>query len=84
VRLDVQRFESLASKEARIDGTWSALSPRADVGALVCHSSVREDVAEGGVPALAAAHRRGVARLGDEIGKRLVALQRGDTVTCAD
>lgn len=84
VRVDVQRFESLPAREARIESTWSLLPPQRDAAALVCRSVVREGVAEGGVLALAAAHRRGVARLGDEIGKRLVALQRGEAAVCTD
>jgi uncharacterized lipoprotein YmbA len=82
VRVDVQRFESLPAREARIESTWSLLSPQRNAAALVCRSSVRESVGDGGVLALAAAHRRAVAKLGDEIGQRLVALQRGEAAGC--
>jgi uncharacterized lipoprotein YmbA len=81
LRLDLQRFESVPGREARIDGTWSLLPPR-NAAALVCHSTLRESVGDGGVPALAAAHRRLVARLADEIGQRLQALQRGEATRC--
>jgi uncharacterized lipoprotein YmbA len=84
VRVDVQRFESLPSREARIESIWSLLPPQSNATALVCRSSVRESVAEAGVLALAAAHRRAVARLADDIGKRLVALQRGERAVCGD
>jgi uncharacterized lipoprotein YmbA len=81
LRLDVQRFESLPGREARIESSWSLLPPR-DAAALVCRSALREAVGDGGAPALAAAHRRLVARLADEIGQRLQEMQRGDTVRC--
>ena len=81
VRVDVQRFESLPGREARIESSWSVLPPR-NAAPLTCRSTLRESVADAGVPALAAAHRRGVARLADEIGKRLVAMQRGERVNC--
>ena len=81
LRVEVQRFESLPGREARIDSTW-ALLPPGKAPALVCRSTQRESVAEAGVLALAAAHRRGVAQLADEIGQRLVALQRGERVSC--
>jgi uncharacterized lipoprotein YmbA len=81
VRLDLQRFESLPGREARIEGTWSLLPPR-NASALVCRSTLRESVGDGGAPALAAAHRQLVARLADEIGQRLQALQRGETLSC--
>jgi hypothetical protein len=45
---------------------------------------LRESVADAGVLALAAAHRRNVARLADEIGKRLQAMQRGERVACSE
>ena len=83
LRVDVQRFESLPGREARIESIWSVLPPR-NAAALSCRSTLRESVADAGVPALAAAHRRGVARLADEIGKRLVAMQRGERVGCAE
>ena len=82
VRVDVQRFESLPAREARIESSWSLLPPQRNAAALVCRSTLRESVGEGGVLALAAAHRRVVAKLGDEIGTRLVALQRGEAVGC--
>ncbi len=81
LRFDLQRFESVPGREARIDGVWSLLPPR-NAAALVCRSTLREAVGDGGVPALAAAHRRLVARLADEIGQRLQALQRGEAVRC--
>jgi uncharacterized lipoprotein YmbA len=81
VKVDVQRFESLAGKEVWLDSVWSA---QADVGKaqpLVCHSSLRES-APGDLAALAAAHRRAVVRLADQIGAQLLALANGAGARC--
>jgi len=81
LRVDVQRFESVPGREARIESSWSVLPPR-NAAALTCRSTVRESVSDASVLGLAAAHRRGVARLADEIGKRLSPMQRGESVSC--
>lgn len=81
VKVDVQRFESIAGREVWLDSVWSA---QADVGKaqpLVCHSSVHES-APGDLTALAAAHRRAVARLADQIGTQLLALANGAGARC--
>ena len=81
VKVDVQRFESIAGREVWLDSVWSA---QADVGkaqALVCHSSVHES-APGDLAALAAAHRRAAARLADQIGTQLLALANGAGARC--
>jgi len=81
VKVDVQRFESIAGREVWLDSVWSA---QADVGkaqALVCHSSVHES-APGDLTALAAAHRRAVMRLADQIGTQLLALANGAGARC--
>jgi hypothetical protein len=83
VRVDVQRFEAIPGREARIDSLWSLASSARAVVVLSCRSSIRESAPDGGVPGLAAAHRRAVARLADEIGPRLQALQRGEPAACA-
>ena len=80
VKVDVTRFESIAGKEVWLDTTWSASATKRNT--LVCHSSVREPV-QGDAVAIAAAHRRAVVRLADEIGQRLQALTRGETPPCA-
>lgn len=82
LRVDVQRFESVPGREARIDSTWSLSPPSPPTSALVCRTSVRESVNETGAPALAAAHRRAVARLADRIGERLRAVQAGEKAIC--
>jgi len=81
LRVDVQRFESIPGREARIEGTWSlssspsSSSSQRSATPLVCRSALREAVNGSDVAALAAAHRRAVVRLADEIGQRLKALQ---------
>ena len=87
VRIDVQRFESMPGREARVEATWSLSVPASAASAraaatLVCRSAFAEPVAEGGVPALAAAHRRIVGRLADEIGPRLKAMSAGEAARC--
>jgi hypothetical protein len=80
VRVEVTRFESLPG-EARLDVTWN-LTPRgSDAAGLRCSTFVRES-AGGGMPALAEAHRRAVARVGEAIGEQLLALQRGEKGRC--
>jgi len=83
VRVDVQRFESVPAREARIEATWSlsTSSPRGATS-LVCHGSWQEAVNGSGVAALAAAHRRAVVRLADTIGERLRALASGGSAAC--
>jgi uncharacterized protein len=82
VRVDVQRFESIPGREARLEATWSLASLQRGASTLVCRSSLNEAVSEASVPALAAAHRRAVARLADEIGQRLQGSQGGQPPSC--
>jgi uncharacterized protein len=82
VRIDVKRFESIAAREVWLDATWSMqASGASSAPPLVCRSSVREPV-QGDVPALAAAHRRAVQRLADELGQRLLALYNNAELRC--
>lgn len=81
IRVDVTRFETMPG-EARLEATWTVTPRTADTPALRCTSYLRES-AGAGMPALAEAHRRAVARLGDAIGEQLLALQRGESGRCA-
>lgn len=84
LHLDVQGFDSVPGREARIEGTWSiSPSPSHGMAALVCRSVLREPVNGSGMPALADAHRRAVIRLADEIGQRLRAMQAGTGTRCS-
>ncbi|MBX3622115.1 MAG: membrane integrity-associated transporter subunit PqiC [Rhizobacter sp.] len=81
VRVDVQRFESIAGREVWLDALWSAEATAHKSAPLVCRSSVRVPV-HGDVTALAAAHRRAVQQLADDLGPRLLALYNGAGVRC--
>ncbi len=81
VKVDVQRFESIAGKEVWLDSVWSAHIDSSKPPRLVCRSSVHEP-ALGDLVALAAAHRRAVQRLADEIGSQLLALTNGADTRC--
>lgn len=81
VKVDVQRFESIAGREVWLDSVWSAQADGGQAPPLVCHSSVHEP-APGELAALAAAHRRAVVRLADQIGSQLAALAKGAGARC--
>ena len=80
VRVDIGRFESRPGLAA-MEANWSVTAVGSASAALACSVSDRE-VAEAGMPALAAAHRRLLVRLGDAIGTALLALQAGKTAGC--
>lgn len=82
VRVDVQRFESIPGREARLEAVWSATQAMLNRAPLVCRSSRVESVSGSGVTALADAHRRAVTALADEIGQRLRALNAGQPASC--
>jgi uncharacterized lipoprotein YmbA len=80
VRVDIGRFESRQGL-ALMEASWSVTAAGAAAAALGCSASYREP-AESGMPALSAAHRRIVVRLGEAIGEALLALQAGKTARC--
>ncbi len=82
IGVDVRRFDSIASREARTEGTWTLVGSEAG-GAHVfrCEWFIRES-AEAGTMSLAAAHRRAVARLGDAIGEALRKFSRNEPPSC--
>lgn len=82
VRVDVQRFESIPGREARLEAVWSVAQALKPGTSLVCRSHRVEAVSGTGVPALAEAHRRAVSALADEIGQRLRALHAGQPAAC--
>jgi len=73
VRVDVQRFESVPGREARIEAAWSVLSTQRGATALVCRSVLQEAVSQQSVSSLADGHMRAVTRLADEIGRSIQA-----------
>jgi uncharacterized lipoprotein YmbA len=71
VRVDVQRFETVAGSGTWLDSSWSAVSTVAgNKASIACRSRLRESAGADPV-ALAAAHRQAVARLADQIGATL-------------
>ena len=80
ISIDVRRFDSLISGEARIAGSWT-LSGQAPTASMRCEWVVGERTASD-VPSLAAAHRRAVARLAAGIGQNLGRVSRGEPVSC--
>lgn len=82
VRVYVQRFESMPGREARIESVWSVSGTQRGAATLVCRSARVEPVSGADVSSLAAAHRRAVTALADEIGRRLRAMQAGQPVAC--
>jgi uncharacterized lipoprotein YmbA len=80
VAIDVRRFDSLPGREARIQGSWTITGSDAR-SASRCEWLMREP-ASGSFPALAAAHRRAVVRLGAAIGEALARLRRGEAAAC--
>ena len=71
VRVDVQRFESIPGREARIESVWSVSGTQRGASTLVCRSTRVEAVSGGDVSALA-----------DEIGRRVQAMQAGSVGGC--
>ena len=80
VAIDVRRFDSLPGREARIQGSWTITGSDGRSGSR-CEWLIREQ-APGSFPALAAAHRRAVARLGAAIAQALASLRRGEAAVC--
>jgi hypothetical protein len=82
ITVDVRRFDSLPGVEARIEGSWAIDGGGGDRSASSrCEWLLREP-AVGPMSALAAAHRRAVARLGDAIAAALARPARGETPAC--
>jgi uncharacterized lipoprotein YmbA len=82
IAIDLRRFDSLPAREARIEGSWLIQgSGAARAAASRCEWLVREP-ATGSMPALAAAHRRAIARLADAMALALARAARGETPAC--
>ncbi|NKI96985.1 PqiC family protein [Rhizobacter sp. SG703] len=79
LRIEVQRFESMLGREAWIDAAWSATSVATPVRTVACTSRLHEP-AGSDAPSIAAAHRRAVQRLADQIGERLRAMEQQASV----
>jgi len=69
VRVDVTRFDTVASQGAWLEARWTAVPPSGGAG-FACAVSLKED-GPGDPLALAAAHRKAVDRLADRLGASL-------------
>jgi uncharacterized lipoprotein YmbA len=78
VGLDVQRFESVPGRLARIDAAWSV---RRGDAVLRCLSTVQEPVGAGTV-ALAQGHRQALQALASTIAAAATALSAGRPAAC--
>lgn len=81
VSIDIRRFESIPGREARIEGVWTLTPNRAGLPALRCDWLIGESV-EAGMPALAAGHRRALARLVDGIAANLARVEARQPAEC--
>jgi len=82
IAVDVRRFESLPGREARIEGSWTIQGSITGRSAgSRCEWLLREP-APGPLAALAAAHRRAIARLADAIAEALARAARGEPAVC--
>jgi uncharacterized lipoprotein YmbA len=79
VAVDVQRFESVPGRLARLDAAWSVR--RGAAAPLRCLATL-EQPAGADAASLAEAHRRAVQALGAQIGAAVTALQGGATPAC--
>lgn len=71
VRVDVTRFDTVASQGAWLEARWMAVPPSGGAG-FACAVSLKENT-DGDPLSLAAAHRRAVAALADRLGATLAA-----------
>ncbi len=83
IRIDVQRFDSVPGREARIEGTWTLASDAEGAAPLRCRGEFVQALAAGGYLALAKGHQQAAAQLADAIASALKAVAAGQTATCA-
>ena len=82
IAIDVRRFDSVPGREARIEGSWLIQGSGASRAvASRCEWLLREP-ATASMTALAAAHRRAIARLADAVALVLARGARGEAPGC--
>lgn len=79
IRIDVQRFDLMPDREARLEADWSL---RSSSTAVSCHVTVSQPVGAPGYVALARAQQQAVTQLADTIGTALRASSKGQPVNC--
>ena len=82
VAIDVRRFDSIAGKEARIEGSWSLTTGSSVTAATRRCEWLYREPASGPVGALPDAHRRAVVRLADAVGNSIVQATTSAPVAC--
>ena len=85
INVEVTRLDAAPGRYSRWDVAWTLQRVGATAPALRCRG-VFEQAAAAGLPALAAAHRANMARLGDALAadlRRLSALPEGSRADCA-
>lgn len=82
IAIDVRRFDSLPGREARIEGSWTIQGAGTGRAASSRCEWLYREPASGAMAALAAAHRRAIARLADALALSLAQAARGEMPTC--
>lgn len=82
IRIDVQRFDSVPGREARLEATWTLSSDADAAAALRCRGEFVQAPAASGYLALAKGHQQAVTAMADAIGSGLKALNAGQPATC--
>ena len=83
IGIDVQRFESAAGREARIEATWTLTSDAEGAAPLRCRGEFVRPLAASGYLALAKGHQQAAAQLADAIAGMLKAAADGQAATCS-
>jgi len=71
VQMDVQRFDSILGEAAIIEATWRLRAVNMQAPAMLCRTSVRQDVTGSDVAAGVTAHQRALRTLGDLVAARM-------------
>lgn len=79
IRVDVQRFDLVPNREARLAADWSI---RGDQLAVSCHVNLANPVSGLGYIDLARAQQQAIAQLADAIAVALRATSKGQSVNC--
>lgn len=82
VVVEVLRLDSRPGRDTALEARWTVLPPQRGATPARCTLRVREPVSADGIPPLVDAHRRAVARLADDIGRQLRAMEGGAPAAC--
>lgn len=79
IRVDIQRFDLVPNREARLAADWSL---RASGVAISCHLNVSNPVTGLDYIGLARAQQQAITQLADAIGAALRSASKGQAITC--